>query len=184
MLTGRLLRSVSLRANDMPFSPAVVITEFTPVFMSRARLRTSEFGEGGLRPNLRDPLGKQVPGRAAGFHQLCEAGHSEGNSTGTLFRLSPPADAAFPLAAAGRTVGVRPPSRRNVPRCAAAAGSSLMKSAPKDGGSVNLLPFGRPLSQTACDQIFVDRLTVPRGQTWEQSRVNACVVEEQAVRFF
>ena len=105
MLTGRFLRSVSRRANDMPFSPAVVITEFNPVFMSRARLRASEFGEGGLRPNLHDPLGKQVPGRAAGLHQLREIGYSEGNATSTLFRLSPPADAAFPLAAAGRSVG-------------------------------------------------------------------------------
>ena len=117
----------------MPFSPAVVITEFTPVFMSRARLRASEFGEGGLRPNLHDPLGgKQVPG----LHQLRETGYSEVNSTGTLFRLSPPA--AFPLAAAGRSVSVRPPPRQNVTTCAAAAGSSLMKSAPKGGGSLNL----------------------------------------------
>ena len=166
----------------MPFSPAVVITEFTPVFMSRARLRASEFGEGGLRPNLHDPLGgKQVSGRAAGLHQLREIGYSEGNSIGTLFRLSPPV--AFPLAAAGRSVSVRPPPRRNVPTCAAAAGSSLMKSAPKDGGSVNLLPFERPRSQPSSNQMLTSSSTTLADVTWEQLPAPDCVATEQATRF-
>jgi hypothetical protein len=48
--------------HDMPFSPAVVITEFTPVFMSRARLRASEFGEGGLRPTFTIHSASRSPG--------------------------------------------------------------------------------------------------------------------------
>jgi hypothetical protein len=73
--------------------------------------------------------------------------------------------------------------RANVPRCAAAAGNSLMKSAPKDGGSVNLLPFGLPLSQTPCDQILTDPRTTPRGVIWEHSRIPACIAKAQETRF-